>query len=163
MSRSCRIRFLCGSWLLLAAASVQLGCAARSVEHGRRGPGEWSGPTNWFLNQRRSVDGTIPLRARAEALEQFRATESSLLVPGSWVNVGPRNVGGRVTALAVDPGNLAHLWLGSAAGGVWTSTDSGTNWTSVFDAQTALSIGSLATHPTDSSIVYVGTGEDNGG
>ncbi len=173
MIRSQRIRAFSTLLVLAGGAWVLDGCAARRAEprtahrHGRwltREKGKPEGPTNWFLNQRRSVDGTIPLRARARALEEhLRVVESSPLVPGSWVNVGPQNVGGRVTALAVDPVSPAHLWLGTAAGGVWTSTDSGTSWTSVFDDQTALSIGSVATHPTDSNIVYVGTGEDNGG
>ena len=151
-------------------ALVASGCAVRS--HGSSpAHGPWltrvsagkQGPSNWFLNQRRSVDGALPARALARAVEQTRLEESTSLAPGSWVNAGPINVGGRVTALAADPGDPNRLWVGTAAGGVLTSTNGGIDWNPVFDGQTALSIGSVATHPTNSGTVFVGTGEDNGG
>jgi len=162
------------STLVLLACLTLTGCIHATRPHrddrSSRAPArveaeeEKKGPTNWFLNQRRSVDGSIPPLARALALEEFQATaRPALVAPPTWTNVGPRNVGGRVTGLAVDPNAPTHLWLAAAAGGVWTSTDSGTNWTSVFDSQTALSIGAIAVHPTDSNTVWVGTGEDNGG
>src|SRR5436309_6548234 len=82
--------------------------------------------------------------------------------PGTWVYAGPNNIGGRITTLGVDPNNSDTLWLGSADGGGWKSTDGGVNWTYKWTQPTALSIGSLVVHPSDSNIVYVGTGEDNG-
>ena len=82
--------------------------------------------------------------------------------PGSWVEAGPRNVGGRVTALGVDPHDPARIWVGTAAGGVFLTEDEGATFRPVFDGQTALAIGSLAVHPTDSDTIYVGTGEDTG-
>ena len=119
-------------------------------------------PVRWFEQQRTSA-GPIPPMARSRAIA--RAQEAGILVdaPGSWANVGPRNVGGRVTAIDVDPNDPDHLWIGTADGGVFTSFDEGATWTPVFDDQVTLSIGAVATHPTNSSVVYVGTGEDNGG
>lgn len=122
------------------------------------------GPASWFMDQR-AVGGGVPVRARGRALEAWRA-RSPQGTPGAWRTIGPYNVGGRVTALAVDPNDPARIWVGAAEGGVFVPADpEGTynQWRPVFDDQTALSIGSLATHPTDSNIVYVGTGEDNGG
>jgi hypothetical protein len=66
-------------------------------------------------------------------------------------------VSGRMTALAID-GNT--IYAGAAGGGVWRSTNGGTNWTPVFDGQNDLSIGALAVNPADHS-VWVGTGEAN--
>src|SRR5262249_14415794 len=74
---------------------------------------------------------------------------------------------GRVTALAVDPcdstGNTAYL--GGAQGGVWKTTNGGTNWTPLTDSQASLAIGSIAVVGTpgscSTSIVYVGTGEQS--
>ncbi len=76
-----------------------------------------------------------------------------------WSNSGSgfAIVGGRVTALA----RSGAIWLaGTADGGIWRSTDQGTNWTPVFDTEPSLSIGSLAVDPADGS-VWAGTGEAN--
>ncbi len=99
--------------------------------------------------------GAPGARARAGAAAVHEA-------PGTWVAAGPRNVGGRVTALGVDPHDPARIWVGTAAGGVFLTEDEGATFRPVFDGQTALAIGSLAVHPTDSDTVYVGTGEDTG-
>ncbi len=120
-------------------------------------------PNQWFMNQRVSAGSFVPVNARSRALTALATTKALVEAPGTWVNVGPSNVGGRVTSLALDPNDPDHIWLGSANGGVWTSTDNGSSWTPVFDDQTALSIGAIAAHPSDSNTVYVGTGEDNGG
>lgn len=104
----------------------------------------------------------MPVRARAAAVERARRDGLLAASPGSWYNEGPTSIGGRVTSLAVDPNDAAHLWLGAADGGVFTSHNGGADWVPVFDDQVTLSIGAIAAHPTDSNVVYVGTGEDNG-
>jgi photosystem II stability/assembly factor-like uncharacterized protein len=118
-------------------------------------------PGQWFMAQRLSGDGRIPYRALSRALEAREMAAAD--APGSWVGIGPINIGGRVTALALDPNDGNHIWLGAAAGGVFTSANGGTTWTARFDDQAPLSIGSITAHPTDSLTAWVGTGEDNGG
>jgi hypothetical protein len=115
----------------------------------------------WFMAQRHSGGGRVPDRALSRAIEESAGRGKSASY--TWVNVGPVNIGGRVTALGLDPNDSSHIWLGAAAGGVFTSADGGTTWTARFDEQGPMSIGSIAVHPTDSSTAYVGTGEDNGG
>src|SRR5712691_2289302 len=44
-----------------------------------------------------------------------------------WECVGPFNIGGRVTSLAVHP-QSGMLFAGAAAGGVWRSPDQGKTW-----------------------------------
>ncbi|HEX6689259.1 MAG TPA: hypothetical protein VF085_11450 [Solirubrobacterales bacterium] len=70
-------------------------------------------------------------------------------------------VAGRVTAIAVDPGDSKHLLVGSAAGGVWETRDTGATWAPRTDDQPTLSIGALAFDPSNPSTVYAGTGEGN--
>jgi photosystem II stability/assembly factor-like uncharacterized protein len=76
--------------------------------------------------------------------------------PGSNVTVS-----GRVSAIAVDPTNSAHVLIGSAAGGIWETHDSGTSWAPRTDQQPTLAIGAIAFDPSDASTVYAGTGEGN--
>jgi len=49
----------------------------------------------------------------------------------NWVQRGPANVGGRTRAVIIDPDDATHqTWFASAAtGGIWKTTDGGTNWT----------------------------------
>jgi photosystem II stability/assembly factor-like uncharacterized protein len=70
-------------------------------------------------------------------------------------------VAGRIGAIAVDPSDSAHLLVGSAAGGIWETRDTGATWTPRTDDQPTLSIGALAFDPNDSTKVYAGTGEGN--
>src|SRR5258705_197888 len=120
-------------------------------------------PSFWFMAQRLSGDGRIPVRARGRALAEVGARAGPASAPGTWVGAGPLKVGGRATAVAVDPNDANRIWLGTAEGGVFRSDDAGVDWAPVFDGQTAAAIGSIAVHPADSNTVYVGTGEDNGG
>jgi hypothetical protein len=74
-------------------------------------------------------------------------------------NVGPSNVAGRVSALAIDPTNESTIYRGTAGGGVWVSRDRGSSWQSLTDQFGNLSIGAVAIAPSAPNVVYVGTGE----
>ncbi|HWJ92925.1 MAG TPA: hypothetical protein VNR87_17550, partial [Flavisolibacter sp.] len=76
-------------------------------------------------------------------------------------NIGPAGMSGRITAIDVVNNNQNTWWVGSASGGVWKTTNSGANWTPVFDDQATLNIGSIAIQQSNPSIVWVGTGEGN--
>jgi photosystem II stability/assembly factor-like uncharacterized protein len=78
-----------------------------------------------------------------------------------WRNVGPDFVSGRCTEVLGVPGNRNILYAAFASGGFWRSTDAGKSWTSLFDSEATLSIGSFAVHPADPNILYIGTGESN--
>src|SRR2546423_3351753 len=45
-----------------------------------------------------------------------------------WTERGPRNVGGRTRAFAIDVANPTTLIAGSVAGGMWKSVDDGASW-----------------------------------
>ncbi|HLJ95981.1 MAG TPA: hypothetical protein VKU02_22595, partial [Gemmataceae bacterium] len=74
--------------------------------------------------------------------------------------IGPA-VGGRVCRVAGVSGDPLTYYAATASGGVWKSSDGGTNWKPIFDDQPAASIGSLAVAPSDPNVIYVGTGEAN--
>ena len=75
--------------------------------------------------------------------------------------VGPAR-GGRVTAVAGHPAHPHTFYMGSTGGGVWKTTDYGTTWHSVSDGQgfKSLSMGAIRVAPSDTNVVYAGTGTD---
>lgn len=81
----------------------------------------------------------------------------------SWEFSGPVNIGGRITDIEVAPDDQNTYFVGAASGGVFKTTDSGSNWISIFDDQPFLSIGDIELSESNSSLVWVGTGEPNAG
>jgi len=120
---------------------------------------------DWFFAQRAYPLGTIPEGKMTAALEQARLDRASAALTTNtgtltWTLAGPKNIGGRITALAVAPAG-GPIYFGAAMGGIFKSTNSGTNWTPVFDAYGSPSIGALALDPNNPSVVYAGAGEAN--
>ncbi len=76
-------------------------------------------------------------------------------------NIGPANMGGRITDVEGIPGNPGTVYVGTGTGGLWKTTNWGISWTPLFDEQETLSIGDLALDPQNPDIIWVGTGEAN--
>ena len=74
-------------------------------------------------------------------------------------SIGPATMGGRVTDIAIDPRNPAVFYVGLATGGLFKTGDNGVTFDPVFDKESGLSIGAVAVAPSDSDVVWVGTGE----
>lgn len=72
--------------------------------------------------------------------------------------IGPFR-GGRSGAVAGSYKNKNTFYFGATGGGVWKTTDGGSNWTNISDKYFGGSIGSVAVAPSDESVIYVGEGE----
>src|SRR3954468_9602789 len=101
--------------------------------------------------------------ARLDA-QRAAALDPSLLGTLRWRSIGPANTGGRVDdfAIARTPGQPDAIYVATASGGVFKSTNQGTSWTPIFDRVDAMmSIGDVAVAASNPAIVWVGTGEAN--
>ncbi len=116
-------------------------------------------PSRWFYAQRAYPDGIIPQEALERAREDYRNLTCKF--PGNWTFSGPVNIGGRVTAIAVNPMNTNVIYVGTADGGIFKTIDGGNTFSPIFDDVGVLSIGALAIDPIDTATVYAGTGEAN--
>ena len=68
--------------------------------------------------------------------------------------------GGRSAAVTGSVLNRNTFYFGSTGGGVWKSTDGGSNWKSISDGYFGSSIGAIAVAPSNENIIYVGEGEN---
>ncbi|OFW10942.1 MAG: hypothetical protein A3H96_25025 [Acidobacteria bacterium RIFCSPLOWO2_02_FULL_67_36] len=79
-----------------------------------------------------------------------------------WQYLGPTNVSGRATDIAVaDRDGSRRVYAGYAASGVWKTDDDGATWQVVFENYASTSIGDLAVAPSNPDVLWVGTGEAN--
>ncbi|GEM_PF-1506468 len=137
----------------------------------------------WFFSTRRAGTATDADMAalRRLAVEETRAaleTQKRQRAFGMidevnfWTSMGPSpsNFGGwafgpvtgRVPALAADFAS-GTLYVGSASGGLWKSTNDGASWTQLFDSAGTMTVGSVAVDPNDAQTLWVGTGENTQG
>ena len=87
--------------------------------------------------------------------------DSTTLAAFRWRPVGPANMGGRTADVAGIPGPSRTFYVATVAGGIYKTTNAGTSFRSVFDDQRVISMGALAIAPSDTNVVYAGTGEQN--
>lgn len=75
--------------------------------------------------------------------------------------MGPGTMSGRITDIVgVNQDNGKTLYIGTAGGGIWKTTNAGFSFKSVFDKHTQ-SIGALAVDQQNPKVIYAGTGESN--
>jgi photosystem II stability/assembly factor-like uncharacterized protein len=97
------------------------------------------------------------VQAGAQAPYRFDAATVSGL-PAR--NIGSATMSGRIAAVdAVEEDGRITVFVGAASGGVWKSVNGGTTYKPVFDREDVQSIGAVAIDPSNSKIVWVGTGE----
>ena len=79
-----------------------------------------------------------------------------------WQPLGPTNISGRATDVAVsEKGGARRIYAAFATSGVWKTDDNGASWQPVFENYASTSIGDIAVAPSNPDIVWVGTGEAN--
>jgi len=72
--------------------------------------------------------------------------------------IGPFR-GGRADAVCGSLTNKNTFYFGATGGGLWKTTDGGSNWKNVSDGWFGGGVGAVAIAPSDESVVYAGEGE----
>jgi photosystem II stability/assembly factor-like uncharacterized protein len=108
-------------------------------------------------SKRTDADG---LRA---GYDSYRAMlRSSAYSALAWQSLGPTNISGRATDIAVsDRNGSRRVYAGYATSGVWATDNNGASWQPIFENYASTSIGDLAIAPSNPDILWVGTGEAN--
>ncbi|HWK10582.1 MAG TPA: hypothetical protein VNR64_11050, partial [Vicinamibacterales bacterium] len=109
----------------------------------------------------RILSAIVTLSLYTVAPFAFQPTPPSATVAPSaamqWREIGPTRAGrARAVAGVASQPNVAYI--GFDNGGVWRSTDYGSNWVPLFDREPTGSIGAIAVAPSDPNVIYVGSG-----
>jgi len=70
-------------------------------------------------------------------------------------------MGGRTTDIEGVPGNPNVVYVATASGGLWKTTNGGVTWTPIFERQGTISMGDIAIDPNNPDVIWVGTGESS--
>ncbi len=139
-----------------------------------------------YVNMKLGMEAGKPYdpNIRQQSITQMKTQEAKMradveagrmsprVLSSAWTNIGPFPlpngqtngvevpVSGRTIAIAVHPTNHDIVYVGTAQGGLYRSTNGGQTWTQLFDTADSQVIGSIAISPSNPEIVYVGTGEN---
>ena len=86
-------------------------------------------------------------------------TETKSFERLEWRNIGPANMGGRVADIEGVAGRPEVVYVATASGGLFKTTNGGVRWTPLFERQGTLSIGDIALEPGNPEVVWLGAGE----
>lgn len=102
-----------------------------------------------------------PAQAQDAPTDPNVTVDPSLYSDLEYRMIGPSR-GGRVTAVAGHEDHPFTFYMGSVGGGVWKTTNYGKTWTNVTDGTslTTGAIGAIEVAPSDTSVIYAGTGSD---
>jgi photosystem II stability/assembly factor-like uncharacterized protein len=92
-------------------------------------------------------------------IEPARISQDPVIKAQNFRLVGPFR-GGRAAAGVGAYTETNTFYMGSTGGGVWKTTDAGSNWKNISDGFFGGTIGAIALAPSNESIIYVGEGEN---
>jgi photosystem II stability/assembly factor-like uncharacterized protein len=118
---------------------------------------------NKLLKAAVAVSMALSMPVMADKSDKETVFNSSTFEAMELRSIGPAYMSGRIADIAVDQNNPSTWYTAVGSGGVWKTTNAGTTWTPIFDKQAVYSTGDVTIAPSNSNIVWVGTGENNGG
>ncbi len=130
----------------------------------------------WYMKDRVKLDGS--LYNTAHVWREFqnlnvhkKRVASSSRADNDWKSLGPANPVdsfpdfgvGRINCIAFHPTDEKILFVGAAGGGIYKSIDEGATWSSLNANLPSLSVSDIAVHPINPDILYIATGDADGG
>jgi photosystem II stability/assembly factor-like uncharacterized protein len=118
----------------------------------------------WLQEMRPVPEGASLARLRYEAFQiaRERSAQSMRRDEPGWFSIGPVEYSGRCLTVDLHPTNPDVVYVGSASGGLWKSTDGGDTWSTSTDDLPTLAIGAVCVLAWDPDVVLIGTGEGSG-
>jgi photosystem II stability/assembly factor-like uncharacterized protein len=101
---------------------------------------------------------SVCLLANFFSINSFAQVDPTLLAGLKYRMIGPHR-GGRTVGITGVNNEPNVFYMGVNNGGVWKTNDYGHTWKPIFDNQNTGSVGDIAVAPSNSNVIYVGSGE----
>ncbi len=128
-----------------------------------------------FMEPRVYPTGEFPEEALWAAYQYVEANRlKSGSFTASWSPIGPFDVptdligdrragAGRINCITFHPNDPDIFYVGAPSGGVWKTINGGDDWATTTDQLPALGVSDIAVNPLDPDILYMVTGDKDGG
>ena len=123
-----------------------------------------------FVNmQQMKQDAVTNVTNRQASLSKISDTASSLVVSGSWFQIGPTSVNttnrniGRINRLAFLNSDANTIYAATAGGGLWKTATGGISWQPLTDGLPNSNLSGVAVQQDNPNIIYILTGDGDGG
>ncbi|MCP4147777.1 MAG: hypothetical protein GY757_08495 [bacterium] len=125
----------------------------------------------WFMESRVNDAGYLDSMKLWEAIKvKKKRFAGSKTVTSDWREIGPRNIPsndsmgglGRINCITFDPADSDTIWVGCPSGGLWKTTDGGSNWSTNTDDLPNIGISWVLIDPGNSDIMYIASGDADG-
>jgi PKD repeat protein len=126
----------------------------------------------WYWENRINPEtGQFPETSALEEILKFeKENPGPKSTAGNWTSLGPTNTYGgyaglgRINCAGFVAGDNNTIYVGSASGGIWKTTNGGSTWTSLGDHNAVLGVSGIIVVPGSSpQIIYIATGDRDGG
>ena len=111
------------------------------------------------------ADPTVTKKDKAKDAKKDKpksdSLQSSTFSGLKWRSIGPALTSGRIADFAVNPNKPSEYYVAVASGHVWKTINRGVTFEPVFDNYGSYSIGCVTIDPGNTSVVWIGTGENN--
>ena len=133
----------------------------------------WKGEMIYHVSPIGELENINVSRFKAlKELNNKNQTNFNRVYHGQWELVGPSNYTGgdvysgggigRINCMAFHPTNNNTLYIGSANGGLWKTTNNGNSWIPLTDHLPTIGISGIVVNQTNANIIYILTGDGDG-
>jgi len=128
--------------------------------------------SEWYWEQRVNAQtGEFPTTDAATEYAKVKNTLKKTNYTESWTNLGTNSSAGgyagigRINCVAFHPTDALTFWVGSPSGGIWLTTDGGSNWTILNNNEDVIGVSDIAITNdfATSNTLYIATGDRDGG
>ena len=101
-----------------------------------------------------------PISPLEGSFRTYKAMKEETQFRPEWIPLGPTLNSARADVVQVDASHPGTMYVGFGSGGLWKTLNHGVTWAPIFEEQSSLGIGDVELAPSNSEIIYLGTGEN---